>query len=308
MSELPITDLSSDSVETRLAACAAIADAVERGVPLDLAVQPVVALLADPDPRVKNLVEYILQTDAERDPRGRGVDGLRWGLSHEVEAVRRAAGFLLAGFHARQEDGGVVATLLGHADPAVRAGALKAIADGAVPRRETDPVVAALVPLLEDETVAIRKEAIWAAYLLGSEGTSLAPALPALEAALADPATQANAAIAASLAYHQGQATARADALYASESGPVQMGAAWGAADAALQRKDAGAIEALFTSDNDNLRRGLGAFLNHARKARRDVTLAGQVFGKLEAAHAGDALALARLYGVVDLAQRGAGG
>ena len=90
MTALPIADLSSATVETRLAACSAVADAVERGTPLDAAVEPVVALLADPDPRVKGMAEYILQTEAERDPKGRGVDGLRWGLSHEVESVRRA--------------------------------------------------------------------------------------------------------------------------------------------------------------------------------------------------------------------------
>ena len=305
MSDLPIADLTSETAETRLAACSAIADAVERGTPLDTAVPAVVGLLADPDPRVKGLAEYILQTEAERAPAGPGLDGLRAALSHEVAAVRRAVGFLLAGFHARKEEGGVVATLLGHADPLVRAGALKAIADGAVPRRETDAVVAALVPLLGSEDVAVKKEAIWAAYLLGSEGTSLAPALPALESALADAATQNNAAIAAALAWHQTNAGARADALYKHESGPVQMGAAWGAADAALQRKDLAAIKALFTDENDNLRRGLGAFLSHARKTKRDITLAGQAFSELEAAHAGDALMHARLYGVLQLAQRG---
>src|SRR5438093_525603 len=83
-------------------------------------------------------------------------------------------------------------------------------------------------------------------------------ALPAREEALGPGATQGNAAIAASLARHIAGQGATADALYDSPSGPVQMGAAWGAADAALRSRDNAALEKLFTSDNDNVRRGLG--------------------------------------------------
>ncbi len=307
MADLPIADLASDSADVRLAACSKIADAVEQGTALDTGVEPIVPLLGDSDARVRDLVQYILQTEAERDPKGRGVDGLRWGLSSENDEVRRASGFLLAGFHARQEDGAIVATLLGHHDRLVRIGALKAIADGAVPRRETTEVVESLGPLLEDEELAVRKEAIWVAYLLGSEGTSLSPVLPALEASLGPAATQANAAIAVSLAWHLAGAGGRADALYDSPSGPVQMGAAWGAADAALAKGDLAALKAMFTSENDSVRRGLGAFLHHARKTKRDVSLAGQAFSELEAANPDNALMQARLYAVVDLAQRGPG-
>lgn len=308
MSELPITDLQSDSAQTRLAATSAIADAVERGTALDAAVESVIGLLADSDASVRGMATYILQTDAERDPKGRTLPALRTALSSDRAEIRRGAAFLLAGILARQEDGIGVAALIDSPDPILRLATLNALANGAVPRAQTDAVVAALAKVLDDADVNVRKEAIWVLYLLGSEGTALTPAIDGLERALADAATQGNAAIAVALAWHAANEGARADALYESLTGSVQMGAAWGAADVHLRRGDVAALKKLFASENDSVRRGLGAFLHHARKQRRDLSAAGQAFTELEKEHPDDALLHARIYGVTSIAQRGPNG
>jgi hypothetical protein len=307
MSELPISELSSGSEDARMKACTSIADAVDAGTPLGAAATPVIAALGDANANVHGLALYILQTDAERHPQGGTVEALRAALTESAIGVRRNAAFLLAGFLARQEDGSGVAALLTNPDPVVLAGVLKALADGAIPRAQTDAVVSALVPLLSNAEVNIRKEATWVLYLVGTDGTAIDTAAPALEPLLDDAATQGNAAIAVSLAWHLADEGARADALYDRPSGSVQMGAAWGAADAALRRKDLAALKKLFSSENDNVRRGLGAYLNYAQKRKRDLSLAGRAFSDLEREHPDDALLHARLYGVVDLAKRGPG-
>lgn len=56
------------------------------------------------------------------------------------------------------------------------------------------------MPLLSHTEFNIRKEASWMLYLLGTEGTAIDSALPALEPMLDDTATQGNAAIASHLA------------------------------------------------------------------------------------------------------------
>jgi HEAT repeat protein len=305
MSELPIKDLESESAQTRLNATSVIADAIERGTALDAAVESVIALLADSDQRVRDMAKYILQTDAERDLRGRTIPALRAALSTEATEIRRGSAFLLAGCLARQEDGLAVAALAEHTDRVVRLAALNAIANGAVPRAHTDAVVTALANVLTDDSVDIRKEAIWALYLIGSEGAALTPAIPGLERALEDAATQGNAAIAIALAWRVGNRGALADALYDHPNGSVQMGAAWGAADAYLRHGDVAALKKLFASDNENVRRGLGAFLHHARKQRRDISLAGQAFAELEREHPDDMLLQVRLHAVRSIAERG---
>ncbi|MBA3462806.1 MAG: hypothetical protein H0T46_22815 [Deltaproteobacteria bacterium] len=308
MSDLPINDLASESLQTRRGATEAIADSVDRGTPLDAAAEAVVARFADPDPGIRQLATYILQTDAERPSGGRTVAALRAALTSDVADERRGAAFVYAGCLARQEQGHAVAALIDNPDRMVRAGVLKALADGAVPRAQTDAVVTALVRALADNDVATRKEVIWAIYLLGSEGAAIDAAVPQLEEAIGIAATQANAAIALSLAWHNANESDRADALYASASGNVQMGAAWGAADVYLKRDDLAALKRMFAHDNDNVRRGLGAFLHHARGQKRDLSLAGQAFSELERDHATDGLLHARLYAVADLAKRGPGG
>jgi len=278
----------------------AIADACERGTPLD---DPdrMIALLADADR--KPMAEYILQTAAEHEPRV--VVALRAALADGSELVRRAAASLLVGTLARQEDGGAVAELLGHPDRMVRLGTLASLANGALPRQQTADVVAALTNALADADLAVRKEAIWALYLLGSEGVAIVPALPALERALEDRGTQGNAAIALSLALHVANVPARATALAASESGAVQLGAAWGAADAYVRRGDLTALKAMFTDENVNIRRGLGGFLHHAKGLKRDISLAAQAFRELMTEHPDDALLHARLFGVQQIVERG---
>ena len=282
----------------------AIADAVERGTPLD-AVDNIIALLADPDQRVRQMATYILQTDAERDAKGQTLAALRAAVGSDTIEIRRGAAFLLAGVLARQEDGVAVAALIANADPDVRLAVLNALANGAIPRAGTDAVVAALANVLGDEQVAIRKEAIWTLYLLGSEGAALTPAIAGLERALGDAATQGNAAIAIAFAWQMASDAARVTALFDHASGAVQMGAAWGAADAHVRRGELAALKAMFASDNDSVRRGLGAFLNHARKQGRDISLAGQAFGELEREHPDDALLHARIYGVRSIAEHG---
>jgi HEAT repeat protein len=305
MSNLPLKDLVSESAQTRLSATSAIADAIERGTPLDAALEPVIALLADSDQRVRGMASYILQADAERDPEGRTIPGMWAALSSERTEIRRGAAFLLAGCLARQEDGVAVAALIDNRDRVVRLATLNALANGALPRAQTDAVVKALANVLVDEDVDIRKEAIWALYLLGSEGAALTPAIAGIKRALDDEATQGNAAIAISLAWHAGNDATRADALYDNPSGRIQMGAAWGAADAHLRRGDLATLKKMFASENDNVRRGLGAFLHHARKYGRDISLAGQVFDELEREHPDDALLHARMHGVRLIAERG---
>jgi hypothetical protein len=305
MSALPVSDLAGPTVEARMKACTAIADAVDAGTPLGAAAEQVIAALADANTNVSGMAVYILQTEAERHPDGGTVEALRGAMTSDAVAIRRNAAFLLAGFLARREDGAGVAALLGNTDSVVLAGILKALADGAIPRAQTDAVVSALVPLLAHADLNVRKEATWVLYLLGTNGTAIDAALPALEPMLDDAGTQGNAAIAFSLACHVANQNSRADALYEHASGPVQMGAAWGAADAALRHKDVAALKKLFSSANDNVRRGLGAFLYNAQQRRRDISLAGEAFSQLEREHPDDALLHARLYGVVDLAKRG---
>jgi hypothetical protein len=254
------------------------------------------------------MATYILQTDAERDPNGRTLPALRTALSNDRGEIRRGAAFLLAGVLARQEDGIAVAALIESPDLLVRLATLNALANGAVPRAQTDAVVAALANVLDDADVNVRKEAIWALYLLGSEGTALTPAIGGLSRALADAATQGNAAIAIAFVWHTTNEGARADALYDSPSGSVQMGAAWGAADAHLRRGDVAALKKMFVSENDSVRRGLGAFLHHARKQRRDLAAAGQAFTELEKEHPDDALLHSRIYGVTSIAEHGPNG
>jgi HEAT repeat protein len=308
MSELQVQDLTNDSVQVRLTAAGAIADAVEKGTPVGDAVEAIIGLFADPDQRVRDLATYILQTDVDRDAADVTLPALHTAVSSERPEIRRGAAFLLAGCLARQENGAAIAALLEQPDHVVRLATLNALANGATPRAQTDLVVAALAKVLDDENVAVRKEAIWTLYLLGSEGAALTPAVAGLERALTDAATQANAAIAIALAWHVANDGARADALYASPVGTVQMGAAWGAADALLRRGDLAALKTMFASDNDSVRRGLGAFLHHARKQRRDLSVAGQAFTELETEHADDALLHARIYGVTALAQHGPNG
>jgi len=232
----------------------AIADACEGGAPLEAPAQ-IIALLANPE--TKGMADYILQTAAEQEHDGRTVDALRAALADPADAVRRAAAFVLAGTLARREDGVAVAALIGHADPMVRLGTLNALANHALPREGTGEVVAALAAALSDADVAIRKEATWALYLLGSDGVAIDPAVPALERLLEDPATAGNAAIALSLAFHAANDATRAAALAAAPNGAVQLGAAWGAADAALRRGDLAALEAMFSEEDANVRRGL---------------------------------------------------
>lgn len=307
MSGLPTSDLASSTVEVRMKACTAIADAVDAGTPLGTAAEQVIAALADGDANVSGMARYILQTEAERHPAGGTVEALRAAMTSDVVAVRKNAAFLLAGFLARQEDGAGVAALLGHADPVVLAGVLKALADGAIPRAQTDAVVAALVPLLANPELYVRKEATWVLYLLGTSGTAIDAAVSALEPLLDSAATQGNAAIALAFALHNANRDNRAEALYEHANGPVQMGAAWGAADAYLRRSDLAGLKKLFASENDNVRRGLGAFLHHAQQRRRDISLAGEAFSTLEREHPDDALLQARLYGVIDIVKRGPG-
>jgi HEAT repeat protein len=301
MTDPRFADLASDSADARMAACSAIADACERGTPLDDGTEPMIALLGDPDSRVSGMATYILQTEADREPHGRAVQALRGALYSPSDAVRRLSAFLLAGSLARQEDGKAVAAMLETDDHIVRLGTLKALADGAVPREHTDAVVAALVRALEDQDVSVRKESIWALYLLGSAGEALKPAVPALERALEDSTTQGNAAIALVLSE-----PARAAGLYDHAVGAVQMGAAWGAADVALRAGDLATLKAMFSSENTSVRRGLGAFLNHAKTSGRDIELAGQAFSELEQANPDDAVLHARLYGVIEIVKRGA--
>jgi HEAT repeat protein len=282
----------------------AIADACEGGTPLE-APEQIIALLANPE--TKGMADFILQTAAEQEHDGRTVDALRSALTDPVEAVRRAAAAVLAGTLARREDGVAVAALIGHADPMVRLGTLNALANNALPREGTGEVVAALATALSDVDLAIRKEAIWALYLLGSEGVAIDPAMPVLEHLLDDPETAGNAAIALSLAFHVANDATRAAALAATPNGVVQLGAAWGAADAALRRGDLAALEAMFASEDANLRRGLGGFLHHAKALKRDLSLAGQAFQSLMKAHPDDALLHARLLGVQEIIERGPG-
>jgi HEAT repeat protein len=305
MSDLPVKDLESSDAQTRINATSTIADAVERGTALDAAVETLIGLLADSDTRVRGMATYILQTDAERDPKGATLPALRTALSSEREEIRRGAAFLLAGCLARQEDGAAVAALIENPDRVVRLATLNALANGAVPRAQTGAVVTALANALTDEDVNVRKEVIWALYLIGSDGTALTPAIAGLERALAEAATQGNAAIALALAWHTANEGSRADALYDSAAGAVQMGAAWGAADAHLRRGDVAALKKMFASENDSVRRGLGAFLHHARSQKRDLSLAGQAFTELEKEHPDDALLHARIYGVTSIAQHG---
>ncbi|MBA3459174.1 MAG: hypothetical protein H0T46_04380 [Deltaproteobacteria bacterium] len=286
-------------------ACTAIADAVDAGAPLGAAAEQVIAALGDENKDVSGMALYILQTEAERNPSGGTVDALRTAMTSDAVAVRRNAAFLLAGFLARLEDGAGVAALLADADPVVLAGVLKALADGAIPRARTDAVVAAVVPLLAHAELNVRKEATWVLYLLATAGTAIDAAVPALEGMLDDAATQGNAAIALSYALHTTNQGSRADASYERASGPIQMGTAWGAADAALRSEDLPALKKLFSSENDNVRRGLGGLLNYAQKRRRDISLAGTAFNELEREHPDDALLHARIYGVLDIVKRG---
>ncbi len=251
------------------------------------------------------MATYILQADVDRDPSGRTLPALRSAVASDRDDVRRGAAFLLAGCLARREDGVGVASLIEHPDRGVALAALNAIVGGAVPRAHTDVVVRALIVVLDGEDVVLRKEAIWALYLLGSEGTEITSAIAGLQRALGDATTQANAAVALALALLRTQDDERAIALWDHPSGAVQMGARWGAADAYLQRGDLAALKRQFASENDNVRRGLGGFLHHARKQRRDLALAGQAFSELETEHPADALLHARIYGVTDLAARG---
>ncbi len=283
----------------------AIADACEAGTPLEAPAR-IVALLADP--ATKGMADYILQTAAEQ-PRGAPVvDALRAGLVDPIDAVRRGAAFILAGVLARREDGIAVAALIGHADPVVRLGTLHALANNALPRAGTTEVVVALATAVADDDLAARKEAIWTLYLLGSEGVTLDPALPALERALEDPITAGNAAIALSLASHLANDATRVAALAAIPIGAVQLGVAWGAADAALRRNDLAALEAMFSAEDTDVRRGLGGFLHHARGIKRDISLAGQAFLGLMNANPDNALLQARLFAVQEIIERGPGG
>ena len=266
------------------------------------AAEPMVALLGEP--AVSQLATFILQTDVERDPSGRGAAALRAALTSEV---RKAAATLLAGCLARREDGAAVAALIGNADPVVQLGAITGLANGAVPRAQQDAVVAALTAVLADAELAVRKEAIWALYLLGSEGAALDAAVPALERAVEEQATQGNAAIALSLAWNASN-DARAHELAASVSGVVQLGAAWGAADVRLRRGDLAALKAMFADDNANVRRGLGAFLYDAKRRGRDISLAAQAFTELERDHPDDAMLHARIFAVREIVERGPDG
>jgi hypothetical protein len=287
-------------------ACSAIADAVEQGTPLGDSLDPVIALLGDADANVVGMAQYILQTEAEKQPGGRTIPALRTSLTSDNEAIRRQAAFLLAGYLARQEDGGAVAELIRSSDVVTRLGTLKALADGALPRKQIDLVVAALAHVLTDENTAARKEATWVLYLLESdEKVSIDAALPALESLLDADATQANAAIALSLAWHMSNQGARADALYAKSNGNVQMGVAWGAANAHLERGDVAALKTMFSSEEFSIRRGLGAYLWHARSNRRDISVAGQAFTQLMDENADNPLMQARLFGVQQIIERG---
>ncbi|CAN5910081.1 hypothetical protein BH11MYX3_BH11MYX3_31140 [soil metagenome] len=305
MGDLPIADLTSESAETRLQATSAIADACERGTPLDAAAEPVIALLADPDSKVSGMAGYILQTDAERDPSGRGAAALRAALTSDVIAVRRGAATLLAGCLAREENGAAVAALIDTPDPAVRLGAITALAEGARPRAQIDAVVSSLVNALADDELRVRKEATWALYLFGSDGADVQSAVPALERMLDDPSTQGNAAIVISLALHTANDATRADALARHPSLLVQSGAAWGAATVYLRRSDVAALKTLFSSDSADVRRGLGGYLHHARGRGRDLSPAGQAFLELQRDHPDDALLHARLFAVQEIIERG---
>jgi hypothetical protein len=306
MSELPIADLSSESQQVRMQACTAIADSVDAGNALGPAVDPVIKLLADANPGVVQMAKYILQTDAEKQSDGLTVAALRSALTSDLAQLRREAAALLAGYLARKEDGAAVAELLRNPDQAVRLGTLKALADGALPRAQTDDVIAALAKALEDSDINVRKEATWALYLFASdEGVSIEQALPPLEPLVDDPTTQGNAAIALSLGWHLTGQGARADALYARGNGAVQMGVSWGAADALLRRGDVAALKSMFAHEDTSVRRGLGAYLWHARQRRRDISVAGTAFTELMQQHADDAPMQARLYGVQQIIERG---
>jgi HEAT repeat protein len=305
MNELPVADLASESAEVRNKACTAIADAVDAGPPRGEAADAVIAALGHADSGVRQMAQYILQTDAEGAGGAATVAKLRGALTSDVGGVRREAAFLLAGVVARQEKGAEVAALIGNTDSLVRLGTLKALADGARPRAGTEAVVAALANALADDDVNVRKEATWGLYMMGADGAELAGAVTALEGLLDNAATQGNAAIALSFALRMAKEDKRADALYESASGVVQMGAAWGAADVDLRRGDLAAIKTLFKSENDSVRRGLGAFLHHAKQRGKDISLAGQAFNELQSEHPDDALLHARIYGVVQLVEHG---
>lgn len=305
MSELPYGDLASDSAQVRIAATSTIADAVEQGAALGESVDIVIRAFADPEPRVREMATYILQADVDRDANGTTLPALRKAIASEQHDIRRGAAWLLTACLARQEDGAAVAALIDQPDRVVMLAALNALGNGAVPRAQTDLVVAAIAKLLDDTDVAVRKEAIWTVYLLGSEGGSLTPALPGLERALADAATQNNAAIGVALAWHIAGEGVRAEALFDHPIGTVQMGAAWGSADAHLRNSDVAALKKMFASENDSVRRGLGAFLHHARKQGRNLAVAGKAFSELESENPDDALLHARIYGVTQIAQHG---
>ena len=86
-----------------------------------------------------------------------------------TRAFRRAVGATSRGVG--------VASLIEHPDRGVALAALNAIVGGAVPRAHTDVVVRAPIVVLDGEDVVLRKEAIWALNLLGSEGTEMTSAI-----------------------------------------------------------------------------------------------------------------------------------
>jgi HEAT repeat protein len=338
MSDLRIEELESDSAEVRRRACEGIADAFEAGAPIDAAIGPVAARLADHDREVRALAAFILATAAEREidvssalpaiisalsdedsdirQNCRHALGSRiahattrmlllQALSDPRAAVRRTVAELLATDDAERDDGDAVAALLRNQDGTVRLGVSSALAEGALPRHGTHALIEALAAAVGDAEPSVRKEAIWALYLFAFAGHDVDAALPALERALEDEATQGNAAIVVSLAWHASGQEARAAALRAHEKGTVQLGAAWGASDHHLKNGDVAALKAMFADEDVNVRRGLGGSLHHAKQCGRDMSLAAQVFRDLEREHPDDALLHARLYAVLSIVERG---
>ncbi len=89
MSDFPVHELASESPEVRRNAANAIADAVDRGTPLDVAAaEAMIPFLGNADAETRQLARYILQTDAERDPQGRTWPALRGALTSEAAEVR----------------------------------------------------------------------------------------------------------------------------------------------------------------------------------------------------------------------------